>query len=334
MKENEYSVAKLRIRQALPLEDKIAFTRGRVRAWYTHWCGSVYIALSGGKDSCVMADIIWKDYPEVPAVFADTGNELDSVVEHINSMIADGKPITIVKPKMSFEEIVKKHGYPVVSKLTCTFVNDMQRPAGSNDKTKHLRMTGITSTGKKAPTMKLAKKWRKLIDAPFAVTNKCCGILKYNPTSPYRKETGRKPFVGVMAGESMAREMSYINSGGCNAFDQSDPVSRPIMFWTEQDILQYIKKNNLPIASAYGSIITNSEGKLTCSGQQRTGCKFCLFGVHLEKGENRIQRLARIEPESYKKAIDELGYDKVMDFLGVDWRPVNDLFARQQKEQQ
>jgi 3'-phosphoadenosine 5'-phosphosulfate sulfotransferase (PAPS reductase)/FAD synthetase len=93
------------------------------------------------------------------------------------------------------------------------------------------------------------------------------------------------------------------------------------MFWTEQDVLRYHVEHNLPIAGAYGEIKEQSDGTLKCTGDQRTGCKFCLFGIHLEKGENRIQRLARVEPESYRYAIEELGYDKVMDFLGVEWRP-------------
>lgn len=159
------------------------------------------------------------------------------------------------------------------------------------------------------------------MDAEFNVTNKCCGILKFNPTSEYQKATGRKAFVGTMADESFARMNSYLNHGGCNAFDQKDQNSRPIMFWTEQDVLEYIVRYNVMIPSAYGEIKRLEDGTLRCSGDQRTGCKFCLFGVHLEKGENRIQRLAKVEPESYRHCIDDLHYDKVMDFLGAEWKP-------------
>jgi len=311
--------------QGYPLKMKVALTEQRIHEWYRHFDGNVYVAFSGGKDSTVMLDLVHSLYPDVPAVFADTGNELESVRDFVLGEIAMGKSITIVQPSMSFTDIIKEYGYPVISKNTCMGIDRFINTKSFTQK--RLRAFGgiNPSSGKKqAPTVR--KKWHYILHAvlrgKFKVTNKCCGILKINPTKPYEKETGRKAFVGTMADESMNREQSYVDNG-CNTFDASSMVSRPIMFWTEQDVLQYITEKNLPIAGAYGEILPQPNGTLRCSGDQRTGCKFCLFGVHLEKGENRIQRLARVEPESYRYAIEELGYDRVMDFLGVDWRPIS-----------
>jgi len=35
------------------------------------------------------------------------------------------------------------------------------------------------------------------------------------------------------------------------------------------------------------------------TGAERTGCMFCLFGMHLEKGETRLQRLHKTHPKVY-----------------------------------
>jgi len=303
----------------MPLGAKITRTKHLIREWYEAHDGLVYLARSGGKDSDVVADILLDMYKDVPHVFADTGNELESVRQHIMDEIARGHPIEIVYPEMSFEEIVEKHGYPVISKKVSRQISDLKLPDGVRESSKKLYWDGIKSDGTITKSFKLSEKWRYLKDAPLNVTNKCCGILKINPTKPYEKETGRKPIVGTMADESKTRLNSYFR-GGCNAFNMSSPASRPIMFWTEQDVLQYIKGKNLSIAGAYGDIV-KSDDVLVCTGDKRTGCKFCLFGVHLEKGENRIQRLARIEPESYRHCIEDLGYDRVMDIIGVDWKP-------------
>ena len=44
----------LRDLQALPLKYKIMITQERIREWYEHWDGQVYISFSGGKDSTVL----------------------------------------------------------------------------------------------------------------------------------------------------------------------------------------------------------------------------------------------------------------------------------------
>jgi len=313
----------LRLYQSHPLSVKIKMTQARIREWYRHHGGKVYVAFSGGKDSTVLLDLVWSLYPDVPAVFADTGNELETVRAFVQGY---GERVTWVEPKMTFDEVVERYGYPVISKRVARYVCDLRRPKGANEQTKRLRLTGITSKGHSAPSQMLAKKWRFLVEAPFGITNKCCGILKIRPTRPYMKQTGRVPFVGTMADENLDRENSYINHGGCNAFDQGDPQSRPMMFWTEQDVLAYIKDKQLPIAGAYGDIIKDCDGNLLTTGERRTGCKLCLFGIQFEKGENRIQRLARVEPEAYRHCIEDLHYDKVMDYIGVDWRPYQDLF--------
>ena len=61
--------------QSLPLELKIEKTKIRIREYYEELDGYVYISFSGGKDSTVLLDIARSMYPDIPAVFSDTGLE-------------------------------------------------------------------------------------------------------------------------------------------------------------------------------------------------------------------------------------------------------------------
>ena len=118
--------------------------------------------------------------------------------------------------------------------------------------------------------------------------------------------------MAMMASESKKRETAWLMTG-CNAFSGKKPMSNPLAFWTEQDVLRYIKERDLPIASVYGEIVPESDPgqvtiddfgcdsgcKLCTTGAKRTGCIFCGFGAHLEKGETRFQRLKRTHPKQY-----------------------------------
>lgn len=118
---------------------------------------------------------------------------------------------------------------------------------------------------------------------------------------------------GMIAEESQLRYQSWLKYG-CNSFEQDKPKSNPMMFWTNQDVLQYIKEKNLAISSIYGNVIEDDKCKLCTSGAERTGCVFCLFGSHREK----ISRLKILE-KSHKQL-----YDYCMnggEFVNGIWQP-------------
>ena len=61
------------------LSRKVQITTARIIEWYQHYDGKVYVAFSGGKDLTVLFDIVRRIYPDVPAVFSDTGLEYPEV---------------------------------------------------------------------------------------------------------------------------------------------------------------------------------------------------------------------------------------------------------------
>lgn len=109
---------------------------------------------------------------------------------------------------------------------------------------------------------------------------------------------------------------------GCNAFNAKRPVSQPMSFWTEQDVLKYLKQFNVPYASVYGDIVKDENGNLYTTGCDRTGCIFCGFGCHLEKEPNRSQRLKQTHPQLWEYCMRDweeggLGLRKPLEYIGV-----------------
>ena len=125
-----------------------------------------------------------------------------------------------------------------------------------------------------------------------------------------------------MTDESNIRKNAWLKNG-CNSFNGRG-VSTPMAFWTEQDVLKYLKDFNIPYCSVYGDIEDDGNGNLHTTGEHRTGCMFCMFGAHLEKEPNRFQRMKETHPKQYEycmKPVEEggLGLATVLDYIGVKY---------------
>lgn len=334
---NRHSKGDLQQMQAVPLEGKILMTKQRIRGWYDHWEGQVYVSFSGGKDSTVLKHIVDSIYDDIPAVFVNTGLEYPEIQRFVRD-IKDGKfdcfnsDVEIIRPEMRFDEVIKKHGYPVASKRVAGYVETARRHPDS--------MRAKWIRGEEKTKFVTGGKWTFLIDAPFPVSAKCCEIMKHKPVAKYGKKTGRKAIIGTMACESNNREQSW-RQNGCNAFEAKVPTSQPMAFWTEQDVLHYIKQFDVPYCPVYGDIQIKKpecsdviEGQmnlidylgdyepediLETTGCDRTGCMFCMFGCHLEKEPNRFQRMKKTHPKQYAYCMDQLGLKEVLEYIGVPY---------------
>lgn len=309
-KQPKHTMEELKQMQRLPLAAKISMTQTRVREWVREYGESgVYISFSGGKDSTALLHIVRELYPDIEAVFVDTGLEYPEIRKFVKTF----DNVTILRPEMRFDEVIKKYGYPMLSKTIAHNVKVAKyNPHG---KVKE----NIFSELKRGPYA--MSKWIDPLEADFDICEKCCDITKKKPARAYAKRTGKKPILATMAAESKMREDHWLKSG-CNAYDYKNPESCPLSFWTTQDILQYIKINNIPIASVYGNVEfeENDEqtrialecgwDKLCTTGCDRTGCIFCGFGAHLEKGKTRFERLKRTHPKQYAYCMGGGEYDE------------------------
>lgn len=307
---NLQKLQQLRQFQLLSLDAKIRLTLNRIKEWHIKYEGSVYLAFSGGKDSTVLKHIIDTYYPDIPSVFCNTGLEYPEVKRFAMSQ----KNVTVITPKMKFKDVLLKYGYPVISKEQSQYIYEAR--TSKSEKVKAIRLNG------KDGSYKISEKWQYLVNAPFKISHKCCDVMKKAPFKQYEKETGRKAIIATMTEESTLRLNSWIKYG-CNAFNAKRPASRPLSFWTEQDILAYIERERVVISSVYGEIKREpdlfNEGKFYCTGCKRTGCMFCMFGVHLDEYPNRFQRMKQTHPRLYQYCIEELGLGKVLDYIKVKY---------------
>ena len=338
MADSKHTVGDLRQLQALPLRLKIPLTRQRIRDWYEHWDGQVYVSFSGGKDSTVLKHIVDSMYSDVPAVFVNTGLEYPEIQRFVREVKAGeyecfNSDVEILRPEMRFDEVVREYGYPVASKEIAKKVSGARK--GLPYAMKYFDNTAVDDFGNLSKFN--CPKWKFLIDAPFPVSHKCCDVMKKKPSKLYEKKSNRKPIIGTMAAESTLRENAWLKNG-CNAFDSTRPKSQPMSFWTEQDVLHYIKQYNVPYCPVYGEIKIDDnpefegqmnwidylgcydpQDRLTNTGLSRTGCMFCMFGVHLEKEPNRFQRMKVTHPKQYAYCMDKLGLREVLEYIGVPY---------------
>lgn len=370
----------LRSFQALPLSQKVLKSQLRIAEWYEHYNGNVCVSFSGGKDSTVLAHLVRELYPDVPLVFSNTGLEYPEIQSFARKMGAE-----FVRPKLRFDEVISKYGYPIISKENAEAIYYARRlrktdpgmsggggttaqkrneingsrifGGGGNSKTedgsvrepldkgwrcwRRKAISWVGAFSEETKSIYNKQKWLPLCrDTAFKISHLCCSKIKKTPMRIYQRQTKRKPFIGILAEESKLREQAWIRHG-CNAFDGNSPQSSPLSFWTEQDILRYIWEEGIEIASVYGDIVAvDKDGMeyepglmccdhLKCTGCNRTGCIFCGFGAHLEKGETRFQRLAKTHPRQYEYCmnggqwVDNPEYDPTAPKMDGDWQNWN-----------
>lgn len=296
-----HQIWELQQMQSLPLAAKVVMTQQRIREWYEHWDGMVYVSFSGGKDSTVLLHLVRDMYPDVPAVFSDTGLEFPEIREFVKTI----PNVTWLKPDMTFRKVLKKYGYPVIGKEQAKWIDEARR---GNAEGQSRRLYGIRKGDKKS-TFRISEQWHYLMNAPFKISDECCNEMKKKPMKRYAHETGRVPIIGTMAEESKLRTQHWLQEG-CNAYDAKRPTSKPMSFWTEADVWQYIRENNIPYSKVYDM------------GYGRTGCIFCMFGAHFDGQPTRFQRLQRTHPKLWRYCMKDweaggLGMRQVLEYMGI-----------------
>ena len=300
--------------QSWGLEKKIQVTKARIIEWYENNDGKVYISFSGGKDSTVLLHISRSIYPDIQAVFIDTGLEFPEV----RTFALSQENVVRLKPEMNFRKVIDTYGYPLISKEVARDIYVARN--SPNGKTAQKFVPNNPHDLKYGMGYSMVK-WADLKDSDIPISHMCCDVMKKKPAKQFERETGLKPITAMMANESRLRRNSWLKNG-CNAFDSKRPISNPMSFWTENDVLEYLVKHNVPYASVYGEIQQDKNGKYYTTGRDRTGCVFCGFGCHNEKESNRFQMLKQTHPKLWEYCMKDwdkggLGMKNVLEYINV-----------------
>lgn len=274
--------------QHLPMESKVIYSLAKIKEYYHAKDGKVFVAYSGGKDSTVLLHLVRSVYPDVEGVYSDTGLEYPE----IRDFAITTPNVSVVKPDRSFRQVIQKEGYPIISKECAHYIDLAARgkPSGLN------RMERDDRFG--------FARYAYLVGAPFKISGRCCEILKKRPMRAYQKTTGRYPYIGIRADESVRRKSAYVNHG-----EISNTGCAPLAIWTGSDIWEYIRTRNLPYCRIYDIPGINS-----------TGCIFCMFGIMSDR--ERFLRLKRTHPKLWEycmRPLDAggLGLKVPLDYMGI-----------------
>jgi len=282
--------------QAMPLEDKIALAQDRIMQWHNHYNGQVYIAFSGGKDSTVLLHLVRQIYPEIPAVFYDTGLEFPEIRAFVKTI----SNVVWLKPTMTFKQVIESKGWPIISKNVAMAISRYRNTKDPIQRQLRLHGGINPTSGKVQTTGVIPKKYHYLIHAPFKIGEGCCDVMKKALRKRYEKSTNRKSLVGTMAADSSGRRTRYL-SLGCNAFDAKQPRSAPLSVFLNQDIWQYITKFGVQFCDIY------------TKGYDNTGCVFCLFGI--VQDPDRADRLKKTHPKLHSYCMEKLGMAEVIEWI-------------------
>lgn len=275
---------KLKLLRSLPLDLKIKKSTILINEALDKYGTNVYVSYSGGKDSTVLSHLVRQIRPDILHIFSNTTCEYPETLQHIKwEREQNGMNILIVKPydkynqPWNFKRVVREDGFPMFSKVVANAIRTYRR--AKSDRTRQNSIDYITRRFKRFLSYK-----------DLNISDKCCDKLKKTPIKQAARKLGMQcAILGILAEESRQRELDWVNYG-CNVFDvKKDNQCRPLSFWTEKDIYDYIEIHNLKISKLYEM------------GYDRNGCMFCGFGIEYDyiQSMNRYERLSITHPKMY-----------------------------------
>ncbi|MHA1971576.1 MAG: phosphoadenosine phosphosulfate reductase family protein [Candidatus Hodarchaeales archaeon] len=261
--------------EKLPLADKICQTKESVSNTLDSHKRPT-IAWSGGKDSTVLLKLALEFKPDIDVVWVNTGVEFPECIKFVNKLTKEWNiNLHVAKPSMSFWEIIKKYGWPMLGK-------------GGNG-TWRSRAAYLERSGK----YRLAKATREV-----QIGAACCRILKKEPADRMLKKVETDCIIlGNMVSESRQRFLNWAQRGDYYyAISEKRYKSWPMAFWTDEDVWEYHNKFRLPHSDIYNK------------GHQRNGCWPCLMDIRFP--DSKLKFLRTSHPKLWNHLLKERGLGK------------------------
>lgn len=334
------------MKQRVPYSIKRKMSETRIRDFIEE-CdkrGLNYHVSVGGLDSIVLAHLIESMGYDVPRVSASSLE--DKSIQAVHKEMG----CIIVKPLKSKVNILQEEGFPVLSKKIANKIDTLANPTEKNKTVRHAIITGECGAQGHFATnskMQLPMTYLKLfggLDAEgaalgykkpnFKVSHKCCFYLKEKPCDQWAKDHNSVPFLGLMASEGGQRA-DALEENGCNYFRATTARSCPFAFYYHSDVIHLAVDLGVHIPEIYGEVkISKEKNELgdyeyTTTGEQRTGCSMCGFGIQLEQRPHRFDRLYERSPKEWEFWMTRCckhedgtpyGWGEVLDYIGIPWR--------------
>ena len=274
----------------------------------------ILCAISGGSDSDIMLDIVWKcdKKHKVHYIWFDTGLEYQATKEHLQ-YLENKYNIKIEKYKaiMPIPLSCKKYGQPFLSKRVSDYIYRLQKHNFQwEDEPYEILLKKYCIWNEKKQDWVGCKgalqwwcneykpnsrfnisnnKWLKeflISNKPsFLISDKCCTYAKKNIVHKVIKDNKYDlNIVGVRKAEGGNRATAYKN-----CFDENENTHdnyRPLFWYTNNDKYDYENYYNILHSKCY-----------THYGLKRTGCAGCPFGRNFEY---ELKIIEKYEPQLYK----------------------------------
>lgn len=258
-----------------------------------------YCSISGGKDSDVMLDIIYRvDYTKkVKYVFFDTGIEYNATKQHLD-YLENKYDITIerLKSVKSIPISCKEYGEPFLNKRVSDMMSRLQRhnfqwedDTFENLCTKYPRCQsalkwwcsawGNGTSHFDIVQNKYLKEFIMSNPPTFNISCKCCNYAKKNTGKYYTKCNNNDLCItGIRKFECGTRRDVYKSCFDNNKISGDISYYRPLFWFTNKDIEIYSKIFNIKHSDCY-----------EIYGLKRTGCVGCPYNRKLLDELNVIE---------------------------------------------
>ena len=337
-------------KQKVPYSIKRKMSESRIREFYNEALSRGYNChvSVGGLDSIVLGHLIRKmGYTEEQIPFVSASSLEDISIQKVHRQMG----CIVVNPLKPKVQVLQEEGFPVLSKRIANKINTIANPTEKNKTVRHAIITGecgelghfATDSKMRLPLsyLQLFGGYDKEGEAlgykkptGFKVSHKCCYYLKEAPCDNWAKEHNSVPYLGLMASEGGQRA-DALEEHGCNYFGKTTARSCPFAFYYHSDVVHLAVDLGVPIPKIYGEVKiseeTNEFGdhEYYTTGEQRTGCSMCGFGIQLEARPHRFDRLYERNPKEWdfwmnNCCVDEegkrYGWGRVLDYIGIPWR--------------
>ena len=255
-----------------------------------------YCSISGGRDSDIMLDIIYRVDKDkrVKYVWFDTGLEYQATKNHL-VYLEDRYNIKIerIRAEKPIPAAVREYGQPFLSKFVSEILGRLQRHGFDWEVDNNKNYDSLV---KIYPNCKGGCSWwtnnrdvskygysmfninynkylkEFIIENPpnFKISNKCCYYAKKKLGKKYAKENKNDlSIIGVRKNEGGIRAAKYKN---CYTNEGELHQYRPIFYYTEKDRSEYDSLFKLKHSDCY-----------EVYGMTRTGCAGCPFNRKLNE---------------------------------------------------